>query len=222
MKSLISLKTLLALLLCTSLSAQNEDGFALEMFGAGSSPINSFGSAYDYNGVKAWTELPFEAGAGFSFRKSAGKKNQWGLKITASRMAFAYVETDYLDGNGITQSYRPVSTRRIYINMEPVFAFRLIEGSGFNLDLENSIGIKLPLNAYSLGRDAGGNNVDLNDFDRFSYGALTVFKAQIAPCIVWPSTRLSVFGAYQVSSGNNWEALSGWSTGVQISYFIEE
>lgn len=222
MKNAKSLKILLVLFFYIPLQAQNETGFALEMFGAGSSPINSFGSAFDYNGVKAWTELPFEAGAGFSFRQGAGDGKQWGLKITASRMAFGYTETEYQDGNGITQTYRPVSSRRIYVNLEPVFAFRLMKGSGYQIDLENSIGIKLPANAYTLGRDAGQNNIDLNDFDRFSYGALTVFKAQVAPCIVWPSTRLSIFGAYQLSSGLNWEGLSGWSAGVQISYFIEE
>lgn len=206
----------------SSLSGQSQEGMALEMFGAANSPITAFGSAYDFNGVSNWTEVSFEAGAGLSFRQYAGEGNQWGLKFTVSRLAFGYSETEFLDNNGDLQDNRPVSTRRIYLNFEPLFAFRLAEGSGFNFDLESSIGVKLPVNAYTLALDASSNNVDVNDFDQYSYGQLSVFKAQIAPCIVWPSTRLSVFASYQFSSGIDWEILNGWSMGLNISYFIEE
>jgi hypothetical protein len=222
MKRIATLLLSLFLFPFNSSQAQNQEGLALEMFGAATAPINAFGSAFDYNGVADWTELSFEAGAGFSFRQYAGEGRQWGLKFTVSRLAFGYSETDYLDLNGVLQENQPVSTRRIYLNFEPVFAFRLAEGSGVDLDLETGIGVKLPVNAYTLARDAGDNNVDVNDFDRYSYGALTVFRAQVAPCLVWSTTRLSFFGAYQMSSGLDWELLSGWSAGVNITYFIEE
>jgi len=154
-------------------------------------------------------------------RQSAGD-DQWGLMLTFSRMAFGYANSTFTNGHGEVLEARPVSTRRIYLNFTPLYAFQLWEGRGASFDLETSLGFKLPINAYSLAINTAGLNVDINDFDSGSFGQLTVYRAQIAPTIVWPATRLSVFGAYQMSSGEDWEILSGWTAGLQISYFIEE
>ncbi len=209
-------------LIASASKGQRQEGFALEMFGGPSGTINSFGSQEVYNAMRPFADLAFEAGAGVSFRNYAGEGKQWGLKLSASRLAFGYAEADSIVLNGMRITDLPVSTRRIYLNVEPLYSFRIASASGFDLELESSLGIKLPINAYTLAEDAQSNNVDINDFDQYSYGELTVFKAQLAPCMVWSATRLSLFGAYQISSGAAWEALSGWSAGFNISYFIEE
>lgn len=220
------MKMTLSLLLLSLISlnswAQNKDGFSLEMFGGSFSVQNAFGSKYDYQGIKAWTGIAFEAGAGAAFRQNAGRNQQWGLKLGISRMAFSYTGSDYVDGNGNTQIYRPQSTRRIYFNFSPIYAIRLAESSSFDFDLESSLCIKLPINAYSLSLDAAQNNTDINDFDRYSLGELSVFQARIAPTFVWETTRLGVYFAYNVNSGSNWESISGWGAGLQISYFVED
>ncbi len=219
------MKTLLSIsLLCLSLLSfgQSKEGFSLEMFGQATAAINAFGSNYEYTAVADWTEMPFEAGAGVAFRQNAGSNAQWGFRFTVSRLAFAYSETDFTDNNGDIQVTRPVSTRRIYMNFNPIYSFRVIEASSFDLDLENSLGLKLPVNAYSLGRDAGGNNVDINDLQNSGIGSLTVFQLQVAPTFVWGAARLGIPFSYNFSSGDNWEFLSGWSAGLSLSYFIEE
>ena len=213
---------LFLILLSLHAFGQSKDGFSLEMFGAATSPINAFPSAYAYEGVKEWTELPFEAGAGFAFRQNAGNGGQWGLKLSVSRMAFGYAGTSFTDNNGDEQETKPVSTRRIFANFSPLYSFQLYENSSFSFELENALSIKIPLNAYSLARDAAGNNVDIDDLQNSSLGVLTVYQAQVAPTFVWGATRLGIPLCYNVSSGDNWELLSGWSAGISLSYFIEE
>lgn len=212
---------LLALFTCSAM-AQSKEGFSLEMFGGASSAINSFGSAYQYEGVKDWAELPFEAGAGFAFRKNAGSKQQWGLKLSVSRLAFGYRETGFTDNNGDIQELRPISTRRIYLNFSPLYSFNLYEGRSSIFALETGFSFKLPLNAYTLARDAQANNQDVDDLQNASVGILSVYQFHVAPTLVWDATRLGLPISYNMSSGEDWELLSGWSLALSLSYFIEE
>lgn len=205
-----------------ALQAQSKDGFSLEMFGAATSPITAFASDYAYRGVADWTELPFEAGFGIAYRRAAGPNQLWGVRTMISRMAFGYAGSTSIDLNGDALEVRPLSTRRLYLNFSPTYSFQLFSKGGFAFDLEGSISLKIPLNAYSLGRDNAGNNVDIDDLQAAGIGALSTYQAQLAPTFVWGATRLGIPLSYNMSSGAQWELLSGWSAGLSISYFIDE
>lgn len=213
---------LLLILSIGSLQAQIKDGFSLEMFGAATSPITAFASDYDYRGVADWTELPFEAGFGFAYRKAAGASQLWGIRLMVSRMAFGYSENGSVDLNGNVLEVRPLSTRRLYVNFSPTYSFQLYRKRDFSFDLEQSISLKIPLNAYSLGRDNAGSNVDIDDLQAAGLGTLTTYQVQVAPIFVWGATRLGIPLSYNMSSGQDWEILSGWSAGISISYFIDD
>jgi hypothetical protein len=194
----------------------------MEIHGGLASLETAFASENEFKAVEAWLpSTAFQAGFGVSYLLNVGPNHRLGIGAQVSRLLFNYANSQLTDGNGLINDFRPLSTRRVYLHIEPIYAFRFASSTSFDWVLQTKIGVQIPVNAITLAGDAGGNDLQLQDFDRGSFGGLMVYSFSLVPTLVWDEIRLGLFFNYNLSGINNSDGNTGFSGGLTLSYFLE-